>query len=66
MKCKVRLTYSVDLVVEGNSEDEIYDWLNNTTPEEAYHLADGDVDENYEEEILCVISNDVSVDYVIE
>ena len=66
MKCKVRLTYSVDLVVEGDSEEDIYDWLNRTTPEDAYRFADGDVDENYDEEILCVISNDVPVDYVIE
>lgn len=66
MKCKVRLTYSVDLVVEGDSEEDIYDWMNCTTPEEARILANLNVDEHYGEEILCTMPNNVEADYVIE
>ena len=32
MKAKVRLTYSVEMFVESDSEDAIIDWLNCTTP----------------------------------
>ena len=32
MKCKVRLTMSVELIVKGKSEEEIQDWLNTTSP----------------------------------
>lgn len=34
MKAKVKLTYSVTLFVEGGSDDEISDWLAQTTPSE--------------------------------
>ena len=65
MKCKVRLMYTVELSVEGESEEAIQDWLNRTTPEEAYFLADGS-DVKYDEEIVCVIGDDSKVNYVIE
>ena len=32
MKAKVRLTYSVEMFVEGKSEEAIEDWLSRTTP----------------------------------
>ena len=42
------------------------DWLRQTTPEEAFRLADGHVnDEAYEEEIVCEVREDSVVDYVI-
>ena len=56
------------MFVEGKSEDQIQDWLNNTTPTEAYLLAynnDGQPDSEYDEEIICEVRNDSVVDYVI-
>lgn len=69
MKCKVRLTYEVELVVEGDSEDSILDWLYSTTPSEAMELAKeysgSYIDEDYTEEILDYLDEDAIVDYVI-
>ena len=66
MKCKVRMTHTIEFFVEGKSEDSILDWLNNTTPEEARELIN-DVDyEEYVEEIICPIADNSIVDYVIE
>lgn len=66
MKCKVRLTRMVEMFVEGKNEDAIMDWLRQTTPEEAFKLADGHVnDEAYDEEIVCTVREDSVVDYVI-
>lgn len=69
MKCKVRLTHTVILFVEGKSEDQIQDWLNNTTPTEAYLLAynnDGKPNSEYDEEIICEVRDDSEVDYMIK
>lgn len=69
MKCKVRLTHTVELYVEGKSEEQIQDWLAGTTPEEAYLLAYDNgkqVESKYDEEIVCVVRNDSNVDYVIK
>lgn len=69
MKCKVRLTHTVTLFVEGKSEEQILDWLAKTTPEEAYLLAydnSRQVDSDYDEEIICEIRDDSEVDYVIK
>ncbi len=69
MKCKVRLTHTVTLFVEGNSEDQVQDWLAQTTPEEAYLLAyeNGNIIESeYDEEIICVVKDDSDVDYIIK
>ena len=67
MKCKVQLTHTVTMVVEGKSEDQIQDWLNATTPEEAYLLAyDGSPTTTYYEEIICSVGENSRVDYVIE
>ena len=65
MKCKVRLTRTVELYVEGKSEDAILDWLYQTTPEEAYLAADGGAEEEYDEEIVCVVSDSSVVNYTI-
>ena len=65
MKCKVRLTRTVELVVEGNDEEEIMDWLCETTPEEAYQLAGRNIPQHYEEEIVYRAKDSVKVDYVI-
>lgn len=66
MKCKVKLTRTVELYVEGKNEEAILDWLYQTTPEGAYLAADGDVEDEYSDEIVCCVGNDVNVNYVIE
>lgn len=66
MKCKVRLTRTVELIVEGKSEEQIQDWLSETTPEGAYLAADSGVDESYDEEIVCFVDDASEVNYVIE
>ena len=79
MKAKVRLTQTVELYVEGGSEEEIMEWLYNTRPEEALTTAFGDypakgIDDYlyphvvniYGEEILETLPEDVEVDYKIE
>lgn len=63
---KVRLTYSVEMFVKGESEEAIQEWLNCTTPAEAKKLAgDNMVTEDYTEEIICTCSDDAVVDYEI-
>lgn len=69
MKCKVRLTYEVEMFVEGDSEEAIHEWLLFTTPQEAKDLAYENgkfVCEDYDEEIICPVDDDSEVDYVIE
>lgn len=67
MKCKVRLTHTVTLFVEGKSEDQILDWLAKTTPIDAYLSSNGySVNSEYDEEIVCVLRDDSEVDYIIQ
>ena len=67
MKCKVRLTRTVELLVEGKNEDAIMDWLRCTTPEEAFKLAKGQVhSDSYDEEIVHTIRANAVVNYVIK
>ena len=66
MKCKVRLTHTVEMFVEGDSEEAIMDWLYSTTPQEAVDLATKMVDVSYDEEILYTVRDDSKVDYVIK
>lgn len=70
MKAKVKLTYSVTLFVEGESSDAISDWLAQTTPGEALKQAKEQtgnyVEESYDEQIECFVSDDSEVDLVIE
>jgi hypothetical protein len=66
MKCKVRLTRTVELFVEGKDKEAIMDWLYQTTPEGAYLLADGDVEDEYTDEIVCCVRDDSIVNYVIK
>lgn len=66
MKCKVRLTQTVEMFVEGESEEAIMDWLYSTTPDEAADLATNMIDICYDEEIICPVADDSDVDYVIE
>lgn len=67
MKCKVRLAYTVELIVEGKNEDAIMDWLRQTTPKEAYKMANSRVCRaDYDEEIVHQVRDDAVVDYVIK
>lgn len=66
MKCKVRLTHTVEMFVEGESEETIMNWLLCTTPQEAVDLAVNGVSEDYDEEIVCQVREDSDVDYIIE
>lgn len=66
MKCKVRLTHTVEMFVEGESEEAIQEWLLCTTPEEAKEMANNGVTEHFDEEIVCEVRDDSKVDYVIE
>ena len=68
MKCKVRLSYEVEMIVEGNSEDTIMDWLISNTPQEAKDLAYANgrfVIESFEKEILNHVDDGFEADYVI-
>lgn len=62
MIAKVRLTYSVELFVKADSEDQIQEWLNENTPEGALIAANGYVTEDYDEEILCVVDDNSKAD----
>ena len=66
MKCKVRLTHTVEMFVEGESEEAIQEWLLCTTPQEAKEMANNGVIEYFDEEIVCEVRDDSEVDYVIE
>lgn len=66
VKAKVILTHSVEIIVEGNSLDEITDWMRQTTPDEAKSLAIDlcNIKEHYEEEAIKVVNQ--KADYVIK
>lgn len=67
MKAKVKLTHSVEIFVEGESEDEIMDWLRQTTPRQVVELiSDQSLDESYDEEIICFVDDNSIVDYTIK
>lgn len=66
MKYKVRLTRTVELVVEGKSEKAILEWLYQTTPEGAYLASDGDVEDEYTDEIVCRVADDLTANYIIK
>ena len=66
MKCKVRLTQTVELIVKGKDEEAIMDWLRQTTPEEAFEMSNGMATTSYDEEILYKINNNVVAGYVIK
>lgn len=62
MKCKVRLTHTVELFVEAESTEQVQNWLNVTTPEQAIVAVDKYIESNYTEEILCYVREDSEVD----
>lgn len=69
MKARVKLTYSVELVVEADNLEQLQDWVNGTTPDEAREMAEKNnriVDEDYSEEILYPVSDDGTSDVSIK
>lgn len=69
MKARVRLSYSVELVVEADNLEQLQDWVNGTTPDEAREMAEKNnriVDEDYSEEILCPVRYDSTSDVSIK
>ena len=66
MKCRVMLHRTVELIVEGKNEETIMDWLRQTTPDEAYKLANGNVRDFYDEDIIDDVKDNVVADYVIK
>ena len=66
MKCKVMLTRTVEMIVEGRDEETIMDWLRQTTPNEAYELSKGKATDLYDEDILFDVNDNVVADYVIK
>lgn len=65
MKCVVRLTKTIDLKVEGRTEEDVLNWLMRTTPDDAEKLVDDDMRAEYNEEIIRPIDENSEVDYVI-
>ena len=65
MIAKVRLTYTVDVFVKGDSEDQIMDWAREHTPSEA---ADDvakrgkTVNESWDEEIMAWVDGYPDID----
>ena len=69
MKAKVRLNYSIELVVEADNLEQLQDWVNGTTPDEAREMAEKNnriVDEDYSEEILYPVRDDSTSDVSIK
>lgn len=69
MKARVRLSHTVELVVEADSEDQVQDWLSGNTPDKAREVAEWNnraVDEDYSEEILHYVTEDVFPDVSIK
>lgn len=69
MKARVRLNYSIELVVEADNLEQLQDWVNGTTPDEAREMAEKNnriVDEDYSEEILCPVRDDSTSDVSIK
>lgn len=66
MVSKVRLVYSVDLYVKHESEDDLCEWLAETTPQGACEMAHeqtgGYPEESYDEEIICRVREDSDYD----
>ena len=66
MKARVKLFYSVELSVEGSSEDSVMGWLRCMTPEDVRNLVGSShVTESYDEDILYKLQANAPVDYVI-
>jgi len=63
MKAKVTLTYSVTVFVEADNEEQIYDWMNCTTPKEALEQCRDDmyIEQDYSEELECFVRDDSEV-----
>lgn len=64
IRARVEMIHVVELIVEAQNEDEIQDWLNETTPEKAYELSKNRATERYYDDIVRFVT-DEDADYVI-
>lgn len=64
LKFKVKMSHTVELYVEGKSEEAVVDWMYSKTPEQVKELAPFCI-EDYEDEVLCSVVDNAVVDYVI-
>ena len=58
MIAKVKMTYTVDVFVKGENEEQIMDWARQHTPSEAQDDAAKSghyIDERYDEEIIAYV-----------
>lgn len=65
MVSKVKLTYSVEVFLKHDTEDQLSDWLNTHTPSDAAKMAKDNqkyVSEDYSEEIECRVRDDSDYD----
>ena len=65
MIARVRLTYAVDVTVKGESQEQIVEWMNRTSPTEAFKEASKSgyyVEENYGEEFICPVMENSDYD----
>ena len=62
---KVRLTYSVDVFVKGDSAEQIMEWALERTPTEAYREASRsghEITEHYDEIVLANVRDESEYD----
>ena len=64
MKYKVKMTHTVELFVEAKSEEEVLDWMYSRTPDQVKEMTPN-CTEDYEDEIVCSVSDNSVVDYII-
>ena len=62
---KVRFTYTVDVFIKGDSEDQIMGYMRDTTPAEALKEASKSghyINEAYDEFVLCDVRDNRACD----
>lgn len=67
MKRKVRLTHTVEMIVDGPTIEDIEKWLDTTTPDKAKKLANSSacIFEDYTEDIFYEVDEDTMADFTI-
>ena len=63
---KDMLFYLYHTTNDDKLKEAILDWLYKTTPEGAYLVAKGDVENEYSDEIICNVRDDSVVNYTIK
>jgi hypothetical protein len=63
-KYKIKMTHTVELFVEAENEEQVWDWMNTHTPEEVSLRKLGTSE--YNDEIVCPVRDDSFIDLTIE